>query len=363
MTSRSCDRDVITPWDRKLVTELQGALGSEGQCQTSRLKCVSSSCKMKTLTIWTSPPVPQTWIRLNTSGTSCLTPSTNVTLFHRLSRSWSLQWQIIDRSAPYTSRAEQAEQCLRRLQECGVQVPVEQCKDSLQIPALIPEVHRYIFFNSRGFIMILAMINVNTDIRLAAANEIFMEYNVLLGISDRSRNYNFKPISINQVQSIVNVDNVLAAFTDHELMMRYVGYLMESVAPKMAYKLRPPASSEMHSTSMSCMNAHHDDSIAEQKTAKQEPSDVAAFWLCSVAVTPWQYPTFYDGPLEPQDLVCPGVPYERPEPVWPHGRQKLEPTSSPQDRTPSNVPCIEVTDEQDESLRSLLSGTPDYHRQ
>ncbi|XP_073446933.1 transmembrane protein 268 isoform X3 [Dendrobates tinctorius] len=139
---------------------------------------------------------------------------------------------------PYTSRAEQAEQCLRRLQDCGVQVPVEQCKDSLQIPALIPEVHRYIFFNSRGFIMILAMvlyasiwinlystaqmfangqswvtsipvtitavivtivvifainrhqkkINVNTDIRLAAANEIFMEYNVLLGISDRSRN-------------------------------------------------------------------------------------------------------------------------------------------------------------------------------
>ncbi|CAJ0939593.1 unnamed protein product [Ranitomeya imitator] len=30
MTSRSCDRDVITPWDRKLATELQGALGSEG---------------------------------------------------------------------------------------------------------------------------------------------------------------------------------------------------------------------------------------------------------------------------------------------------------------------------------------------
>ncbi|KAG8554430.1 hypothetical protein GDO81_003793 [Engystomops pustulosus] len=138
---------------------------------------------------------------------------------------------------PYTSRAEQAEQCLQRLQDCGIQVPVAQCKDSLQIPALIPEVHRYIFFSSRGFIMILAVviyasiwinlystarmfssshswvitipvtitaavftvvvifainrhqkkINVNTDIRLAAANEIFMEYNVLLGISDRSK--------------------------------------------------------------------------------------------------------------------------------------------------------------------------------
>ncbi|XP_069841941.1 transmembrane protein 268 [Dendropsophus ebraccatus] len=138
---------------------------------------------------------------------------------------------------PYTSRVEQTEQCLQRLQDCGIQVPVEQCKDSLQIPALIPEVHRYIFFSSRGFVIILAMviyasiwinlystaqlfsdghswvtsipvtitaaavtvvviaainkqqrkINVNTDIRLAAANEIFMEYNVLLGLSDRSR--------------------------------------------------------------------------------------------------------------------------------------------------------------------------------
>lgn len=36
---------------------------------------------------------------------------------------------------------------------------MEQCKDSLQIPALIPEVHRYIFFSSRGFIMILAMVS------------------------------------------------------------------------------------------------------------------------------------------------------------------------------------------------------------
>ncbi|KAM3911947.1 transmembrane protein 268 isoform 1-T2 [Leptodactylus fuscus] len=144
---------------------------------------------------------------------------------------------------PYTSRAVQAEQCLQRLQDCGIQLPVEQCKDSLQIPTLIPEVHRYIFFSSRGFIMILAMviyasiwtnlystaqmfssshswvtsipvtitaafvtvvvifainrnqkkININTDIRLSAANEIFMEYNVLLGISDRSRGCQIAP--------------------------------------------------------------------------------------------------------------------------------------------------------------------------
>ncbi|XP_056395997.1 transmembrane protein 268 isoform X2 [Hyla sarda] len=144
---------------------------------------------------------------------------------------------------PYTSRAEQTVQCLQRLQDCGIQVPVQQCKDSLQIPALIPEVHRYIFFSSRGFVIILAMviytsiwinlystaqifsnghswvtsipvtitaavvtivviyainkhqkkINVNTDIRLAAANEIFMEYNVLLGLSDRSRGCHIVP--------------------------------------------------------------------------------------------------------------------------------------------------------------------------
>ncbi|XP_075040978.1 transmembrane protein 268 isoform X2 [Mixophyes fleayi] len=144
---------------------------------------------------------------------------------------------------PYTSRDKHAEQCIQRLQECGVQIPVEQCRESLLIPALIPEVNRYIFFSSRGFGMILALIlyssiwtnlyftaqvfssghswvtsisvtiaaavitvaiiliinqhqkkiNINTDIRLAAANEIFMEYNVLLGISNRSRRWHSVP--------------------------------------------------------------------------------------------------------------------------------------------------------------------------
>ncbi|XP_068104373.1 transmembrane protein 268 isoform X2 [Hyperolius riggenbachi] len=138
---------------------------------------------------------------------------------------------------PYTSRAEHTDKCLQRLQDCGIQLPVEQCRHSLPIPALLPEIHRYIFFSSRGFGIILAMIlyasiwvnlystaqmfapsptwvtsipvtlsavivtaiiiillnqhqkkiNANTDIRLAAANEFFMEYNVLLGISDHSQ--------------------------------------------------------------------------------------------------------------------------------------------------------------------------------
>ncbi|KAM9324342.1 transmembrane protein 268 [Gastrophryne carolinensis] len=140
-------------------------------------------------------------------------------------------------AVPYTSGAECSEQCLRQLQECGIQLPMEKCRRSLRIPALIPEVQRYIFFSSRGFGMILALvlyasvwvnlystaqvfmggpswvtsipvtlaaviftaviiillnqhqkkININTDIRLAAANELLMEYNVLLGISDRSQ--------------------------------------------------------------------------------------------------------------------------------------------------------------------------------
>ncbi|XP_018414032.1 PREDICTED: transmembrane protein C9orf91 homolog [Nanorana parkeri] len=138
---------------------------------------------------------------------------------------------------PCTPGVERTEQCLQRLQDCGIQLPAEQCRHSLQIPALIPEVHRYIFFSSRGFGIILALIlyisiwvnlystvqmftgghswvtsipvtltavivtavviiilnrqqrkiNTNTDIMLAAANESFMKYNVLLGISDRSQ--------------------------------------------------------------------------------------------------------------------------------------------------------------------------------
>ncbi|OCT65526.1 transmembrane protein 268 [Xenopus laevis] len=144
---------------------------------------------------------------------------------------------------PYTSRAERMEQCLRKLQNFGIQVPLEQCRDCLQVTALIPELRRYIFFSSRGFGMILALIlyisiwinlysttqmfsgsqnwvfsipitlaaaavtaavilvinrhhkriNMNTDVRLAVANEIFMEHNVLLGISDRSRKCHMVP--------------------------------------------------------------------------------------------------------------------------------------------------------------------------
>ncbi|XP_053551999.1 transmembrane protein 268 [Bombina bombina] len=139
---------------------------------------------------------------------------------------------------PYTSQTEDTEQCLRTLQECGINVPLEQCQNSLQMSPLVPELHRYIIFSSRGFGMVLSLIlyislwvnlystvqmftdshswltsipvtlaaavftsvviliinrhhkkiNVNMDIRLAAANEIFIEHNVLLGISDQMHN-------------------------------------------------------------------------------------------------------------------------------------------------------------------------------
>ncbi|XP_075435540.1 transmembrane protein 268 isoform X2 [Ascaphus truei] len=84
----------------------------------------------------------------------------------------------------YASRGEHLDQCLQNLRACGVQVSLEQCRGSLQISPLIPELCRYVFFSSRVFGMALALINVNTDVRLSAANEIFMEHNVLLGVSD-----------------------------------------------------------------------------------------------------------------------------------------------------------------------------------
>ncbi|KAM4696827.1 transmembrane protein 268 isoform 1-T4 [Rhinophrynus dorsalis] len=137
---------------------------------------------------------------------------------------------------PYSSRAEHMEQCVRKLEDYGIQVPLEKCRESLQVSALIPELSRYVFFTSRGFGVALAVVlyisiwinlystaqiftgghkwatsilvslaaaivttlvvlivnrhhkklNVNTDIRLAAVNELFIEHNVLLGISDRS---------------------------------------------------------------------------------------------------------------------------------------------------------------------------------
>ncbi|XP_010213734.1 PREDICTED: transmembrane protein C9orf91 homolog isoform X2 [Tinamus guttatus] len=126
------------------------------------------------------------------------------------------------------------ELCTEKLKSLGVQVAVDQWRSLLQDAVLKPEVRRYMFYNSRAFRMAIAMIfymslwtniystvqlcsfgrywaasvlvtvaavavtavviliigrrqrkiNVNTDVRLAAVNEIFIKHNLILGITD-----------------------------------------------------------------------------------------------------------------------------------------------------------------------------------
>ncbi|MEE6520009.1 hypothetical protein FKM82_017779 [Ascaphus truei] len=60
----------------------------------------------------------------------------------------------------YASRGEHLDQCLQNLRACGVQVSLEQCRGSLQISPLIPELCRYVFFSSRVFGMALALVSI-----------------------------------------------------------------------------------------------------------------------------------------------------------------------------------------------------------
>ncbi|XP_006137245.2 transmembrane protein 268 isoform X1 [Pelodiscus sinensis] len=126
------------------------------------------------------------------------------------------------------------ELCAEKLKTFGIQMPVDQWKSLIQNAILDPEVRRYMFYNSRAFGIAIAVIfyisiwaniystmqlysfglhwevsilvtlaamaltiivilvidqhqkkiHVNTDVRLAAANEVFMKHNVLLGVTD-----------------------------------------------------------------------------------------------------------------------------------------------------------------------------------
>ncbi|KAM8796675.1 transmembrane protein 268 [Eudromia elegans] len=126
------------------------------------------------------------------------------------------------------------ELCAEKLKSLGVQVAVDQWRSLLQDAVLKPEVRRYMFYNSRAFQIAMAMvfymslwaniystvqlcsfgryweatvlvtvaavavtvvviliigrrqrkINVNTDVRLAAVNEIFIKHSLILGITD-----------------------------------------------------------------------------------------------------------------------------------------------------------------------------------
>ncbi|XP_063265299.1 transmembrane protein 268 isoform X2 [Prinia subflava] len=124
--------------------------------------------------------------------------------------------------------------CAQKLQSLGVQVPMDPCRRLLQEGLLRPPVRRYLFYSSRGFQMAMAgvfyislwtnlyctlqlcslghswgtgvlvtlvalaltvlvilvidchqrKLNVNTDVRLAAVNEIFIKHSIILGITD-----------------------------------------------------------------------------------------------------------------------------------------------------------------------------------
>ncbi|KAJ1145788.1 hypothetical protein NDU88_012072 [Pleurodeles waltl] len=131
------------------------------------------------------------------------------------------------------------ETCVKKLQTFGVQVSLEQCRTLIQSTVLQPDIKRYLFFNSRGFGLALAVIfymciwaniysivrmfaigqqwwsiilvsliaaaittitiliidhrqreiNVNTDVRLAAANDSFLKHHVLIGVTNDMRSY------------------------------------------------------------------------------------------------------------------------------------------------------------------------------
>ncbi|XP_030063095.1 transmembrane protein 268 [Microcaecilia unicolor] len=126
------------------------------------------------------------------------------------------------------------EDCVEKLKDSGIQIPLEEYKAFIQNPVLKPEIRRHMFLNSRAFGMVLAVIfymimwtniycilqmfsvghhwsvsifvslcatvatiiiililnhhqrklNVNTDLSLAVVNETFMKYNVLVGVTD-----------------------------------------------------------------------------------------------------------------------------------------------------------------------------------
>ncbi|XP_069465780.1 transmembrane protein 268 isoform X2 [Ambystoma mexicanum] len=131
------------------------------------------------------------------------------------------------------------ETCVKKLQAFGVRISLEQCRSTIQNTVLRPDIKRYLFFNSRGFGLALAVIfyicvwanlystvrmfsfgqswwsgiavslaaalittvtilvidcqqreiNVNTDVRLAAANESFLKHCLLVGVTDDKQNY------------------------------------------------------------------------------------------------------------------------------------------------------------------------------
>ncbi|XP_068929935.1 transmembrane protein 268 isoform X3 [Petaurus breviceps papuanus] len=70
-----------------------------------------------------------------------------------------------------------------KLKSWGIQVPAEKYKSLIENAILDPQVRRFVFYNSRPFQLAIAVANTNTDLRLAAANETLMPYDMLLGVT------------------------------------------------------------------------------------------------------------------------------------------------------------------------------------
>ncbi|XP_071430336.1 transmembrane protein 268 isoform X1 [Pithys albifrons albifrons] len=159
-------------------------------------------------------------------------------------REGSLQWVteplkdqvllVLSMDTTCSTSSFDMELCAEKLKALGVQVPTDQWKRLIQDAVLKPEVRRYMFYNSRAFQIAIAVIfymslwtnfystvqlcsfghfwvsivlvtlvavavtalatlvidrhkrklNVNTDVRLAAVNEIFIQHSLILGITD-----------------------------------------------------------------------------------------------------------------------------------------------------------------------------------
>uniref|UniRef100_A0A8C3XJX2 Transmembrane protein 268 n=1 Tax=Chelydra serpentina TaxID=8475 RepID=A0A8C3XJX2_CHESE len=159
-------------------------------------------------------------------------------------RIWSLTFQplfhngqvllVLTASNTCSSTFFDMELCAEKLKTFGIQLTMDQWRNLIQNAILEPEVRRYMFYNSRAFGIAIAAIfyisiwaniystmklysfachwevsilvtlaaialtivviliidqhqrkiHVNTDVRLAAANEVFMKHNLLLGVAD-----------------------------------------------------------------------------------------------------------------------------------------------------------------------------------
>uniref|UniRef100_A0A671P3L9 Transmembrane protein C9orf91-like n=1 Tax=Sinocyclocheilus anshuiensis TaxID=1608454 RepID=A0A671P3L9_9TELE len=74
--------------------------------------------------------------------------------------------------------------CRTLLETKGFQIPAEDFEGPLRLALDHPSVRRYLLFNSNIFNVIMASINMNTDVRLVGVNEHTVRHKLLLGVAD-----------------------------------------------------------------------------------------------------------------------------------------------------------------------------------